>query len=259
MHTPSPTELLAIWEEGSGRAPGYQALVLLNSAIPEKTWQELEMFSIGMRDASLLELRSLIFGQDMKGVVTCPNCSERLELNFTVDEIRTGPVRTEMAVNATEGTDSLSDKIPDLLYAEGTYQITYRLPTVREVAGISDMANPVVARSHLLLSCILSAKTDDRIIGPDEIPEEILTEICSLMGAADPGGNIRLEITCPSCTHLCEHLFDIVPYLWKEIDSWARKTMSEVHVLACRYGWSETEILAMSPWKRQRYIEMEGE
>jgi hypothetical protein len=34
--------------------------------------------------------------------------------------------------------------------------------------------------------------------------------------------------------------------------------MREVHTLAAMYGWRETDILAMSAWRRQRYLEMIG-
>ncbi len=50
--------------------------------------------------------------------------------------------------------------------------------------------------------------------------------------------------------------FDIVSFLWNELNAWAIRTLREVHILASAYGWSETDILAMSPWRRQFYLEV---
>ena len=44
-----------------------------------------------------------------------------------------------------------------------------------------------------------------------------------------------------------------------EIDAWARTILYQVHLLASVYGWSESEILALSPWRRHLYLQMIGE
>jgi len=52
--------------------------------------------------------------------------------------------------------------------------------------------------------------------------------------------------------------FDILTYLWSEIEDWAQRLLLEVHTLALAYGWSERDILAMSPRRRRLYLEMVG-
>jgi hypothetical protein len=47
-----------------------------------------------------------------------------------------------------------------------------------------------------------------------------------------------------------------VSYLWAEVHSWALRTLHEVNVLASAYGWRESDILALSQWRRQAYLEM---
>jgi hypothetical protein len=49
---------------------------------------------------------------------------------------------------------------------------------------------------------------------------------------------------------------DIASYLWSEIHAWAGRMLRDVHALAAAYGWREADILAMSPWRRQAYLEM---
>ena len=39
-------------------------------------------------------------------------------------------------------------------------------------------------------------------------------------------------------------------------DAWAQRALSDVHLLATRYGWSEREVLALTPARRARYLAM---
>lgn len=52
--------------------------------------------------------------------------------------------------------------------------------------------------------------------------------------------------------------FDIGAYLWEEVDAWADRTLRDVHLLAASYGWSERDILDLSPARRGRYLELAG-
>ena len=71
------------------------------------------------------------------------------------------------------------------------------------------------------------------------------------MSGADPMADIHLALNCPSCEHKWEAPFDIVAFLWREISAAARRLLREVHTLASAYGWTETEILALSPARRR--------
>jgi hypothetical protein len=78
------------------------------------------------------------------------------------------------------------------------------------------------------------------------------------MGQAEPLADLSLAATCPACGHNWQILFDIVSYFWSEINAWSLRLMREVHSLASAYGWREADILAMSAWRRQRYLELIG-
>jgi hypothetical protein len=76
------------------------------------------------------------------------------------------------------------------------------------------------------------------------------------MSRADPQADVRLALTCPACRHQWRSIFDIVTFFWIELDVWARRTLRDVHALARAYGWREADILALSPQRRQCYLEM---
>src|SRR6476620_3651283 len=79
---------LSIWEQAYNLRPAGKGVALLGLAVPDRTLEELRRFSIGRRDAALLELRARLFGQPINCVTSCPACNEQVELNFCVDDIR---------------------------------------------------------------------------------------------------------------------------------------------------------------------------
>jgi hypothetical protein len=72
----------------------------------------------------------------------------------------------------------------------------------------------------------------------------------------DPQADVRLDLTCPPCGHDWQAQFDIATYFWREIDDWAQRTLRDVHTLAKAYGWIEADILGLSAWRRQAYLQM---
>jgi hypothetical protein len=78
------------------------------------------------------------------------------------------------------------------------------------------------------------------------------------LAAADPQADIEMALHCPGCAATWRQGFDIVSFLWAEIDAWARRTLYDVHRLAAAYGWREGDILAMSAPRRQAYLDLVG-
>ena len=74
----------------------------------------------------------------------------------------------------------------------------------------------------------------------------------------DPEAKIEFSLQCPECGREWSSLFDIVSVFWTELSAWARRIVQEIHHLATRYGWSEEEILKLSPWRRAIYLSMVG-
>jgi hypothetical protein len=76
------------------------------------------------------------------------------------------------------------------------------------------------------------------------------------MQSSDPQADLRFTLHCQVCSHEWEAGFDIAQFLWTEVDAWASRTLFDVHCLARAYGWREADILSLSPWRRQCYLEM---
>jgi hypothetical protein len=76
------------------------------------------------------------------------------------------------------------------------------------------------------------------------------------MAQADPMAEIRVTVNCPACGNESEETLDIVTFLWAEIEGRAKRLLWEIHAIASAYGWTETEILALSDSRRALYVEM---
>lgn len=245
----SASELLSLWEYGLGQAPWQRALSLLAAVLPDFSADALANLSIGRRDAYLLSLRENLFGPKLVSLTSCPACGERLELAFDIVDIRAGNL---------SAPDSEQDRDLDgtLFLSMDGYQVTFRLPNSLDLARIAGMSNREQARLHLLERCLISIGKDGVARRAGELPETITSAISGQMAAADPQGDVQIALTCPNCTHHWQVAFDILSFLWIEIHAWAQRILREVHILASTYGWREADIMALSPWRRQAYLQM---
>jgi hypothetical protein len=108
----------------------------------------------------------------------------------------------------------------------------------------------------LLTDCILSVHSGANVCDPGGLPQQVFERLDEQMALADPQANIMMNLSCPACAHEWETQFDIVGYLWTEIDNWARHVLQDIAALAFAFGWSESQILALSPQRRRLYLDI---
>jgi hypothetical protein len=249
MRSITAVELLNVWEDGHSSTSTRRALLLLAALHPEASPEALASLSIGQRDAELLRLRQVLWGPRMAAVAACPACREKLDLAVDTRDL------LSMTHASAESEASPADPI---CLTRGDYSLTFRLPTTGDALAAESENDVDSARSLILERCLLTAEQAGAALSALQLPAEIVGEIAASMAAADPLADIQLRIDCPSCQHRWSAAFDIVSFLWKEIEAWAGRILSEVHMLARAYGWREGEILALSAVRRQFYLEMVG-
>ena len=93
----------------------------------------------------------------------------------------------------------------------------------------------------------------------DLLPESVIQALNRRIEELDPQAEVRINLCCPVCSYRWEVFFDIASFLWAEINEWAVRMLQTVHKLARAYGWSEREILNLSPVRRQLYLGMVGQ
>jgi hypothetical protein len=246
MQALTASQLLAVWEQGTSRTPVQQALLLLAAALPGTSPAELAELSIGQRDKYLLALREQLFGSQLTSVVACPVCSEKLEFTCYAADL-------QAQASAEPGEP--------LVLHHGTYEVHFRLPNSLDLTAVAVQADPsddelVAIRNQLLARCLITATHDNSAINVDQLPEIIVSNVIAHMAEADPQADVQLALSCAACSHQWQATFDITLFLWAEIDAWAVRTLHEVHHLAIAYGWSESDILSTSAWRRQYYLNL---
>jgi|SRR5215217_1737018 len=242
MRALTASELLGAWEAGYPHSAPGRALALLCAAWPERSPGELARLPVGARDALLLAAREGTFGSALVGLVPCPPCGEQVELAFEVNDIR-----------VPHGASA-----PEVLEVErGGHAVRFRLPDSRDLAALV-AGRGGAGREGMLARCVVEARREGAHVDVGELPEDVIGAIADAMEAADPQARVELATTCPACGHQWAAAFDIAEFFWREVEAWAQRTLRDVHTLARLYGWSEEHILGMSPWKRQRYLELAG-
>jgi hypothetical protein len=211
----SDSELLAVWEAARGAPPALRPAALLRAASGEAGAERLP---VGERDRRLLALRERWFGPMCGGVADCPSCGTAVELAFDTRPMAALPSRQP---------------------GDGP-----RLPDSRDLLAISGCSDAAAARARLASRCL----------GRESAGAEEIDALSEALSAADPAGDIALNVTCPACATAWEVLFDPGAYFWCELDSAAIEALREVDALAAAYGWSERDVLAMSRERRRIYL-----
>lgn len=124
----------------------------------------------------------------------------------------------------------------------------FRLPTLEDLEAIDPDLSVREAQTQLLLSCVCEG--DRTQTTRAEAP--LLAEMARIDPLADP----QLALSCEACGEHFTVAFDIAAFLWREIEAWSARLLADVHTIASAYGWSEAEILALPPTRRQVYIDL---
>jgi hypothetical protein len=179
----------------------------------------------------------------LKGVIECPRCSERLEFEVAVADLR---------VAAPEAQEAERELLA------GNLTLHFRLLDSRDLIAALDCPDAAAAHRTLVQRCVLRANRDELSVDYSELPTEVVTELAGRMAEWDPQAEILLDLRCLECGHDWRTLFDIAVFFWEELAARARRLLDEVHSLARTYGWSEVDILSMSARRRQHYLELTG-
>lgn len=92
----------------------------------------------------------------------------------------------------------------------------------------------------------------------DAFPVEIIDDIDKGMKNADPLVHFRMTLQCPQCHNVGTFTLDLEEFLLKRLYRVQQDLLHTIHRIASRYHWSEEQIIALSPGRRRRYIELIG-
>jgi hypothetical protein len=232
--------VLAAWERGIAQAQPARAITLLLAGRPDLGEQDAAAISIPARDLALLRLRGRSFGSTLSGFSECPSCGDRLEFALP-----------ETAVAAT--LRSAADAEHKLEIER--WVIRLRLANTADVAAAAALSDLDDARSMLLTRCTEVTDAEDAAVSFGALPENARDQALAHLQAMHEAAELTVALACPACGAKDTVALDLSGFLWAEVRHAARLLLEEVHELAWAYGWNEEAILAMSPPRRQAYLE----
>ena len=227
-------ELLALWEAGSTQDPVRRAVTLLAAARGGPA-AEAATVDVGTRDVLLAGLFRQVAGDQAPACADCPGCGVVLDVPVDVAAVAALPVhgpgeRLSVLVDGAE--------------------VPFRLPTTADLIALGGRP-PDQARAALLAACLGTEPEAAR-------GAEAEAAVETAMEQAAPGGAIDLQVACPACGLDSSLPLDVPALLWAEIEAQASALMRDVHALAATYGWTEADVLDLSPRRRAIYLDLAG-
>ncbi|MCX6674692.1 MAG: hypothetical protein NTY37_13050 [Methanothrix sp.] len=243
-----------LYEIGNGFLPAQWTTAILARCLagigPRHDVDEdlIRSLCAGDREALLLHLRRLMFGERMQCTLVCPNrdCGETMEIELSTSSLILSPYPCELRYH-------------EAVFEDGgqSWRVRFRLPTGsdQEAAAGLALVDDEAAADLFLRSCILEISN-----GEGRSVEKISPRLASLISQAmaylDPQSELRLDLVCPFCNGRYSTIFDTAGYLSQELAMRSEHIYREVHTIAIHYHWSEHEILGLSPGRRRRYLDL---
>jgi hypothetical protein len=195
----------------------------------------LPSLPLGAVNAALLRLRERLFGPRIELRLHCEQCDEQLAVGLEIEhllaDVEEGDERREIEVGG----------------------FRFRVPDSRDLASIANELDVETAAQRLLERCCIARPT-----GAEQSLPALLDDAEAQLEAADSFADLRLAVSCGACGHGWDAGLDAGALLWDEVQRYARGLLGEVDSLARTYGWTESEVLALSPQRRAAYLEMAG-
>ncbi|MFC8272060.1 hypothetical protein ACFUJR_05830 [Streptomyces sp. NPDC057271] len=237
-------EVLRLWDECRDASPETRALALATAADDDTDSVPPAERPIGRVTALLLRLRNALAGPRMAATVGCPACRGTVEFQATTE-----------ALLALE--DKIVDSPPPLLH--GGYEMVWRCLSYRDLQAVAEQPeadDPDRGALLLLERCLLSLRHEERTTVPVavDLPDAVRAALTEAMSSADPLADVLVDLKCPDCERTFTADFDVASFVWAEVESRGLRLLLDVDVLARSYGWSETEVLALSEPRRASYL-----
>lgn len=194
---------------------------------------------LGARNAALVKLRAGLFGPTWPLRSSCPSCKEN----------------SEFSVDAQSLATELAAAIPDAGQTHhlnvGERSIAFRLPSSDDLTEAANSGEPDTTALALLQRCVANGDQVDLDVATQE-------QLSTRMQELDPAAVVSFRITCPACSHAWEAVIDVGSAVWTEVKTAAERLLLDIDALARTYGWSEPQILALSPLRRAAYLQLAG-
>lgn len=225
-------ELLALWERALALPPPLRARELARR-------DDGPAPTLGEMNRRLLELQQSLTGPRLALIAPCPHCGEQASFEVELPRL-------------LQGLPEIVDPAEQQLSIDG-WTLRFRPPSPADLPDVA-LDEPGFVR-HVLDRCVVERQAPPGAV--DGVwPEAVLTVLNDKLEAADPGAEIGFALQCPACDQPWRAPFDPSASLWSWLQTLAERTLLDIDALARRYGWSEAQVLALTPIRRNAYLQL---
>lgn len=254
--------LLALWERTLGQGAAARDAALLDAALLDGFAQRRsEACTLGERNTLLLGLHAQLFGSELALRSHCPACGTAAQFSSDCEAI------------TAQLPPTLVEPPPHRIETQG-HAIEFRLPDQADIAaaaagvavgagagagaatGDSDAPDDAGFALELLARCVVACTRNGEPVPVRTLPAPLLDALSQSMEVLDPAASIGFGLECPQCATPWEARLDVGQLLWAKVQAAAERVLLDVDALARAYGWSEPEVLRLSPTRRAAYLQL---
>jgi hypothetical protein len=229
-------QLLDLFETAIGLHPVSRAALLTAAFCPGLQHEHAAAMPVGARNRLLWDTATRWIGNPFVAVDECPSCGSRQDFEL--------PGRHPFSGRATADAITVD--------ADGIV-IRARPPDSNDLLVAAEAPTAQGARRVLLDRCVEVVTPDDRT--PADLDDAVVARVERALEEADPGAAMQMDLGCAACGERWVSGLDIADFLWVIVRARAERLMDDIAALAAAYGWPESDVLAMTSWRRQAYLE----
>jgi hypothetical protein len=231
----APPDVLALWEATAGPSRARDERLLAAAGLTD-----IRPLPLGEAVRAMLRLHQAVAGPELQGTSVCPFCGTANEVSLDTQSLD---------VPATSA---------DLSLQVDGWQVVLRQLTLGDLQDAGALGDAAAAEGLLRERAIAAVAGPDGAVGAADLPDAVIAAIEQRLDELDPLADARIGLCCVACDRAWDVALDIGRFLSQALAHQARTGLADVATLARAYGWSERDILAMTPTRRRAYLELAG-
>jgi hypothetical protein len=235
MSAADPGWLLRAWEAGGSASPTARGAVLCEAAGVAPTLDAALDLALDELSSALARMYRREFGCTAQGLLTCDRCGEALDVEVPLGRL----------------ADAAATEPETVLRTPSGRVVRLRVPSTRDVLEVGERDDVVTA---LVERCVSDAAPTVTSSGAAPLDSVDLAAVDAQLQALAGAAAVTVSAVCPSCgTHLSAPV-DVADFVWERVQQHAPALLADIADLARAFGWTEHEILALSPARRGAYL-----
>lgn len=236
---PDAVAALDLWDQAQGHSPIGRALHLAVSADPDLGTEKAALMPIGERNRLLLRLRSTWSTGALGATTDCPECDATNEVEAPLSQL----------------LDTARGDAPTPVEIDGRV-ISWRPLNSIDLMHAARQPSGEAVEHALLQRCLVEVPEQDGTGTNFLADRRLRSALAEAIERADPLAEILFDVACVACGASFSVDLDVPGIVWKELSDIARNLLADVDTLAKAYGWTEPECLALTPTRRDWYVQM---